>query len=422
MLPKILKRSLFLKNTATLVSGTALAQLIGVLLTPVLSRYFTPAEFGILGSVTTIAMIVASTATFRYEMGIVISRHKKETNSLIQLSFTLLLIISPIFLLAIQTEVFSSLLGIGDYSSGLKIIIVILIIFLGLRSILREWLNKLGEFVYLTKRIVLERLITLAIQLALGIFFGYSLGLVIGNVGGVIAGILLMLMPALKYFHEMSFSWKHLKLTAKKYYRFALYSTPQNLLNTVSQGLPILMLGIYFDKIEIGAYFFAMRLLQLPSALISESIKRTFYKEAADNVSKLVKLRNKYFKLTGALGLVIVIPVVIIFFYGPELFTLFFGEEWYSSGVYAGWMFLWVGTMFMNPPSAVMYNVFNKQHVLLIFEVLLFALRFGSLYYFGKIGDILLTIQAYSIVGVLFNFIFIGYISYLFIYGVSNRR
>ncbi|ELR68651.1 hypothetical protein C900_00162 [Fulvivirga imtechensis AK7] len=412
----------FVKNLSYLISGTIISQLIGIALTPVLSRYYSPADFGVLGSVVTIAGIMATSSTLRYEMGIV-QGSDREARSLLTLSFTTLIItVTACFIIF---SIFPDLLlSIGMPSPGILLtsILCLLALVLGARNIFIEWLNRSKNFKFLSKRTVIERLSTVTLQMAWAWFIGTGIGLVYGNLLGVISGVLLIAVPSLKTIKGLTFSFDTLKATAKKYYRFAAYSTPQNLLNAISQGLPILMLGRYFGESEVGAYFFTMRILQLPSALVSGAIKQVFYKETVDSIENFDNLKSKYFKLTGLLLALILFPALIIFVFGSDIFAFIFGSEWESAGTYASWMFIWVGLMFVNPPSAVLYYTLHKQKIQLIMEVFLFASRFLALYYGGLYGDMLFTIKVYSIIGFIFNIFFIGYISILLTNGSSNRR
>lgn len=64
--------SSYVRNFLLLSSGTFLAQLVPVIFYPIVSRLFTPADFGILAAINSIATIVATIATGKYETGILI--------------------------------------------------------------------------------------------------------------------------------------------------------------------------------------------------------------------------------------------------------------------------------------------------------------------------------------------------------------
>ena len=122
------------KQTGTLASGTMLAQIIGLFATPVLSRYYLPEDFGLLGSILTLAGIVTVILSLKYEMAIVLTEKREETNSVVGLS---LLIMIGLFIISsgviITTPSLLKYTGINNTSN--LIVIVLLLITLGLSLI-----------------------------------------------------------------------------------------------------------------------------------------------------------------------------------------------------------------------------------------------------------------------------------------------
>ena len=58
-----LRASTFFRNVATLVSGSALAQLVGLACAPILTRLYTPEDFGLLGIFMAVSAVAATIAT-----------------------------------------------------------------------------------------------------------------------------------------------------------------------------------------------------------------------------------------------------------------------------------------------------------------------------------------------------------------------
>ncbi len=81
-----IKQSEFAKHVLTLVSGSSVAMLIPFAAEPVLSRMFTPAEFGIFEIYAALIVMIGSIATARYEMAIVLPREDHSAVNLLGLS------------------------------------------------------------------------------------------------------------------------------------------------------------------------------------------------------------------------------------------------------------------------------------------------------------------------------------------------
>ena len=67
-----LLKSEFLKNIITLFSGASIAQLIPVIVAPILSRIYLPEQFGLLGVLMALIGIFSVVATFQYESAIML--------------------------------------------------------------------------------------------------------------------------------------------------------------------------------------------------------------------------------------------------------------------------------------------------------------------------------------------------------------
>jgi O-antigen/teichoic acid export membrane protein len=81
-----LKKSYFFRNVLIVMSGTALAQVLGYALSPVISRLYSPSDFGIFGSFNAVLNVIAAGVTLDYSMAIMLPRSKNDAFSLFMLS------------------------------------------------------------------------------------------------------------------------------------------------------------------------------------------------------------------------------------------------------------------------------------------------------------------------------------------------
>ena len=68
------KKSEFLKNILTLFFGTSIAQIIPLMISPILSRMYSPDQFGQLGVLLSVIGIFSIIATFQYESAIMLPK------------------------------------------------------------------------------------------------------------------------------------------------------------------------------------------------------------------------------------------------------------------------------------------------------------------------------------------------------------
>ncbi len=89
------------KGIFIIASGTVIAQIIGIITTPIISRLYTPSDFGVLGLFTATLSILALAGGFRYELAIPLPEDDKDAANLFVFFLVLLSVTSLCFLILI---------------------------------------------------------------------------------------------------------------------------------------------------------------------------------------------------------------------------------------------------------------------------------------------------------------------------------
>ena len=82
MIKRLLNKSDFVKNVTTLITGTVLANLIVVALQPLLSRIYSPEEFGTFTIYLSIIGMLAPAGSLKFEGAIVLPESDKKASAL----------------------------------------------------------------------------------------------------------------------------------------------------------------------------------------------------------------------------------------------------------------------------------------------------------------------------------------------------
>ena len=98
---KALTGSKFFKNVLAMVSGTTLAQLLPLAVSPLLTRYYTEADFGIMGTITSISDIIAVAICGRYQLAIMLPKSRQKAFSLSVLSIIIAIFGTVILLIIV---------------------------------------------------------------------------------------------------------------------------------------------------------------------------------------------------------------------------------------------------------------------------------------------------------------------------------
>ena len=147
MIKKYLPKSEFAKNVLTLMTGTTIGQAIPVLVSPIVTRLYSPEEYGVFAIFLSITAILSVISTGRYEFAIVVTEEEETALNLTALSIIIsffLSVFSFALILAFDSE-FSNLLG--QPSIAIYLYFVPLALFLnGVYQTFAQLLNRKKEY------------------------------------------------------------------------------------------------------------------------------------------------------------------------------------------------------------------------------------------------------------------------------------
>jgi len=395
----LLKKDIF-KDLSFLMGGTFIAQLIPILLQPVLKRLFTVEEFGVFDIYFRSVGILAIVFSLKYEKAIILSKTDRDSVS-IYLGVILLGTLS--FLITELVLVLLSSFGITfsaipeEYS---------LIIYLIPLSALFFLINLSSQLMFIRQKRFMassaqkiyrrgsEGMIHLGTGLA-GKFWGLPLGETAGSFTAALIGFLRLRKDLIRDLPENLLS--SLKKNALKYSEFPKYAFASNLLNTFVLSALTFQIFAKFSIQEVGYAELTQRMLAIPSALIGVSLGQIILQRISTAYKNKASVRNLF---TGFLtfGLLIAIPFFItIFFWGPEIFGWVFGKEWVLSGIYAKYLILsWSLLIIVSPLGQILIglhkikiNSFWELGKFLII-VSLFVIDFENIGSYLKVYNLLL--------------------------------
>jgi lipopolysaccharide exporter len=149
--------------------------------------------------------------------------------------------------------------------------------------------------------------------------------------------------------------------------------------------------------------------LQLPMKFVSISFSQVFFQKASEVCNTGGNVHALFRKMTLGLAALASIPTVLALLFAPPVFAWVLGAEWRTAGEYARWLVLWLAVMFTNLPANLCAQIYRKQRVLFCMDFALLACRAGSLVVGGLLMSAGQTILLFSVVGVVFNVVFIAW-------------
>ncbi|MBL4577086.1 MAG: oligosaccharide flippase family protein, partial [Flavobacteriales bacterium] len=181
----VLGKSDFTRHVLTLSTGTALSQIIPILLAPLLTRLYTPVDFGLLTIYVSLSSLIAIVSTGRYEMAIVLPREDKDAVGIFALSLSIASGISLVSLLVFWT--FQSEISGWYNEPQIKpwLLLIPLTVFLtGISQTLNYWLTRQKKFKSISAAKVSDSSLNNLVKVGLGFRTTGVGGLIIGNIIG----------------------------------------------------------------------------------------------------------------------------------------------------------------------------------------------------------------------------------------------
>lgn len=422
ILPPFIKASTqnkLIRNILIVIGGTAGAQLITLLASPIITRLYSPEAIGMLGSFVAVLTILLPLAAFSYPMAIVLPKKNNDAVKIANISLRIVIIFSFINLIVLflYRERLSMFLSLA-YSDTLFFVIslpcaVLISTFL---AICNQWVIRHKLFKLSSQVVIVQSLILNSLKVALGLFapFGKTL-IILSIIGASVHSLLLFLM--IKY-KEKKTLWIPItchfnKEVAEEYKAFPKYRCPQGLLVNVNQNMPVLLLASLFGPIPAGLYTLCRGTLLIPITLIAKSVNDVLFPQINEIYINAKVISPLIIKATWSLALLALPPLIVIVIAGPDIFAFVFGQDWAKAGSLSQWLALWFYFSFINRACVAAIPVLRLERFLLVNSILNFLLSALGFYLgYSLFADYIHAIALYSLFGIIPQILIISFVIY----------
>ncbi len=407
-----LKQSSFLKNILIVMSGTVIAQIIAYALYPIISRLFTPEDFGIFGSFSAVVGIIGSLITLDYSQALMLPKEKSDALNLFCLS-----IISTIFITLIVSTL--SIIKPSIFYNLTKmqgiwplILFVLTIVISGINYASQAWAVRSKAFKQTSASQVIRSIGSSGSRIIFGIFKTGSFGLIISNIianFGATLNLIRVVIPDLISLRG-NISLSRIKSLSKEYIDFPLYSASQNFINAISSGLPVLLLTNFYGLAVAGAYAFGVNLIHAPMSLVLTALRQVLFQKACEYQNEGKGIYLLYIRTVLILFAMAIIPSLILIIWAPQIFAFIFGARWHLAGVLARSLIIWLAVVFCNLPAVIFSRIIRIQRFVFFYDLVLLALRTAALVLGGMYLKVTQTVMVFAIVGAAMNMFLIYFV------------
>jgi O-antigen/teichoic acid export membrane protein len=323
-----LRRSELLKNTSILVSGTAIAQLIPILLQPILRRLYPSEIFGAYAVYLSLVGILAIISSFKYDLAIILPKKNKDAANIFFLTVLINLAFNVILLLVILIwqHQFLRFFNLPEKFSDYLFFVPLGIFFYGFYQSLNNWLIREKAFLPVSINKFVRRGFEGIGQLGFK-FLNNSHGIIYGDLIGHVANIISGIYQGAKRGLSLRlFSPEKLKYVAKKYSEFPKFNVIPSFMSACSFLLPVLLVNKFYSAEMTGFFDLSRLMLTIPLALIATSLSSVLLQRIAEKFRDKKSMLNDLLLILGIVGGIAIMEILFISLFGVELFKLLFGE------------------------------------------------------------------------------------------------
>jgi O-antigen/teichoic acid export membrane protein len=397
-------RSPFIRGMTFLLSGSALAMLLPLLATPVLTRLFTPEAFGVVAVYTSLIALIAPMTTLRYDKAILLGENERQASSILNLTFLTIVLLSAFaaLLFWLFTDELTSVLKIPELR-GVWWWFPVGLVFYAMVLPLQSWMIRHERFGELGALRVWRQAGIAGIPLLCGL---------LGAVGGLnLTGLRLIGLGVVPLFligrilsvrsnRPEPVRMPDMARQARRHWRFPVYTTPDTLLEALSREGVAIVLAMFFMTELVGQYSRAFYLVTIPFSVIGMALDQVFYQQAAKlrhDPKQLSNLVNDVFHYAILLLTPIFMSFIVL---GPDMLQLFLGQPWREAGVMSSLLAPFFLAKTLIYPLANLSSALERQSVGFRFTGSLLLVQGTGLLTGCFLGSARLALLIYSMMGV----------------------
>ena len=359
----------FFKDIIKMVSGTGLSQVIAFAFLPLISRLFLPEEFATQALFLQIIGLLVALLSLKLEQFILFPKDHSVSVSLIFVLFVICLInivFYFIFLYFFGSYIYETYkLGPTYLWYLLPFCSAVMVISLGLQV----FLQKFEQYTYAAMSDIVNKSSYVLSIFILYYFFKVPHILIFALIFGFLFKFCYLLKysaPLIReYVYEFDLMLSNAYLNFKKYFSKAIYFTFSDILVAVNGIILSLFISNFFGLDFFGSWAFVQATLYAPTAIAGNAAGQV-YMQRASSLHNKNKAFKKVFITTFKFLFLLSLPIfILIIFFGIDIYTLIFGNNWYIAGKMASIMAISFFFGFISNPLARSSLIVNKKYFLI---------------------------------------------------------
>lgn len=364
------------------MTGTVIAQVFSVLISPILTRIYTPEEMGDLNIYLRAVGFLSAVATARYELSLPLPKKEEHAYLLYRLSIriSIYVLLGSCFLFF----VYFLFTKFDIKTVNLAVFTLISSVFLVLINLGTNWAIRKKQFKKISTSRMLNSISSNLLRWLFGVMGMGSFGLLIASLVGYVLSSLTFFKEWFKI-DKVNRSFRSdgkTKVLMNTYREFPAINLPHVMVDLGKDLLLAFFMVFFFSKDVFGWYSHSYAILQMPISIIGISIGQVFFNRAAEIVNNGGSTLGLLKKTIGVLFAISIIPFTVLFFFGTPMFSFVFGKEWAQAGHFSEIMSIWFFMNFLNSVISTLPTILHRQKQFFYLGILSAAIQlfcFGAL-------------------------------------------
>ncbi len=386
-------------NSATLLSANVVAQVIGIIIYPVLTRLYSPDDFGLLNLFLSIGGVLVILANSEIHFSVVLPKDEKRAVACFHNGLSTLVGVS---LLCIAFIPFSKPIANLFNAPQLANWIFLLPVFVfsqAIWTLINYWYTRNKQYRDIGIYQLMQSGLSAGAKCGLGFLGFLSGGMIVSMVFAPLASVLISIKATFAKHMKalLKVDKDECRIAAREYVNFPKYDMPRAVINNFSCNLPFFLLTPYFGLAEMGFLGMAFTLAIRPINVVANSFNQVLFQKTAESVHNKINVSHLFNRFVSFTLMAVVPTFAILYFVLPSLTEWLLGDGWSVAGSYIRIMLPWVAMNSIASSINFIPDVFKRQRGLLVFETAYFIVRAISLLIGIYLNSFITAIALYSL-------------------------
>ncbi len=364
-------------NSAKLLSANVITQIIGLLVYPIITRLYTPEDFGLINLFLSIAGILTIISTAEFQYSIVLPKDDNKAIACLQIGICTTLFTTFFVCCTIPfSEYISEIFNTPDLAQWYWAI-PILVFLSAIWNLLNYWCTRKKYYNEICQYQCTQSITNAGAKCGFGYIGLHNGGLILSAIISPFIALTTLSHQVFRKTKQNLFAIQkeNIAIVAKEYVNFPKYSLPRALINYLSGNLPILLLTPFFGIAETGFLGLALTLGFRPINIISNSLYQVFFQKTTEMVQKKESILPFFIKFCKTVAIFTIPCFIATYILLPDIISFLLGSCWEETATLIQIMLIWFCLNSFISPICYIQDIFQRQKEYLFFEILLLLAR-----------------------------------------------